>query len=150
MSEEDLHTVIEAFRGALRAYVRGDPESAASFFSDSDDVTLNNPVGPPRRGRDEVRTATIEGGANFQEGGPVRFEEVSSQFDEVSRYETPDLAYVVQIERHEGHVVGRDDPVVISLRVTMILRPEHGTWKIVHRHADPITTARPISTTFES
>jgi hypothetical protein len=25
----------------------------------------------------------------------------------------------------------------------MALRPEEGTWKVVHRHADPITSAQP-------
>ena len=25
----------------------------------------------------------------------------------------------------------------------MIFRPEDGTWKVVHRHADPITTPQP-------
>jgi hypothetical protein len=25
----------------------------------------------------------------------------------------------------------------------MIFRPEEGTWKVVHRHADPITTEQP-------
>ena len=28
-------------------------------------------------------------------------------------------------------------------QVTMIMRPEDGVWKIVHRDADPITTAQP-------
>jgi hypothetical protein len=27
--------------------------------------------------------------------------------------------------------------------VTSVLRPEAGAWKVVHRHADPITTPRP-------
>jgi ketosteroid isomerase-like protein len=32
----------------------------------------------------------------------------------------------------------------VALRTTSILRPENGgTWKVVHRHADHITTARP-------
>ncbi|HVL99480.1 MAG TPA: DUF4440 domain-containing protein [Egibacteraceae bacterium] len=137
--------------GSSASTRRGNPEPAASFFSerDDDDVTLNNPLGPPRRGPVEVRKAALEAGANFQEGGPVRFEEVSSRFEEVSRYATPDLAYVVQVERHEGRLAGSGDKVAISLRVTMIFRPEDGTWKIVHRHADPITTPRPVSTAIE-
>jgi hypothetical protein len=31
-----------------------------------------------------------------------------------------------------------------DLRVTLILRPEEGTWKVVHRHADSMTMAQPI------
>jgi hypothetical protein len=32
----------------------------------------------------------------------------------------------------------------VALRTTSIPRPEDGTWKVVHRHADPITTAQPV------
>lgn len=38
------------------------------------------------------------------------------------------------------------EPVFIELCVTMVYRREDGEWKVAHRHADPITTARPVST----
>lgn len=150
MTEHDLSSAIEAFRAALRSYVRGDEQPVASLFSQRDDVTLANPLGPPRRGPAEVGDGIVEGAKNYKEGGPLRFHEVSSHIEEVSRYATPDLGYVVQLERHEGLVAGSDDEVVIALRVTLIFRPEEGSWKVVHRHADPITTPRGISTTVQS
>ena len=55
---------------------------------------------------------------------------------------TPELAYVVRVERAKAKVGGREDIAPIALRVTMISRPEEGTWKVVHRQAEPITTAQ--------
>jgi ketosteroid isomerase-like protein len=37
---------------------------------------------------------------------------------------------------------GRDDVAPVSLRVTSIFRNEDGRWRLVHRHADPITSGR--------
>jgi ketosteroid isomerase-like protein len=120
-----------------------------SFFSVRDDVTLANPLGPPLRGPSAVMDGGVQGAASFKEGGSLRFAEVSTRFEEVSRYATSDLGYVVQIERHEGQLMGGNEPAVIALRVTLIFRREDHAWKIVHRHADPITTPRPISTTVQ-
>jgi ketosteroid isomerase-like protein len=47
---------------------------------------------------------------------------------------------VVEIERAKAKIGGSEELTPFALRVTMIFRPEEGTWKIVHRHADPITT----------
>jgi len=51
---------------------------------------------------------------------------------------------MVWVERVKAKVGGRQDVALIALRVTTIFRPEDGTWKVVHRHADPITTAQPV------
>jgi len=117
-----------------------------SMFSVHDDVTLANPMGPPLRGPSAVMDGGMQGAASFKEGGSLRFADVSTSFEEISRYATSDLGYVVQIERHEGQLAGGDDRVVIALRVTLIFRREEDAWKIAHRHADPITTPRPVGT----
>ena len=62
----------------------------------------------------------------------------------IAKYVTPELAYVVEIERGKAKLGDREDITPFALRVTMIFRPEDGVWKIVHRHADPITTAQPV------
>jgi ketosteroid isomerase-like protein len=46
----------------------------------------------------------------------------------------------VEVERLESKVGGREEVAPLSLRVTSVFRPEDGRWKLVHRHADPITT----------
>jgi ketosteroid isomerase-like protein len=61
----------------------------------------------------------------------------------VAKYVTADLAYVVQIERAEAKIGAREEITYYAMRATMIFRPEEGGWKVVHRHADPITTAQP-------
>jgi ketosteroid isomerase-like protein len=134
---------VEAYRQALNAFVRGDPKPCTAFFSRRDDVTLANPLGPPCLGPAEVDKAIAGGAANLREGSIRRIEEVS-------RYSTPDLGYVVQIERTQARLPGSDDVSPFALRVTMIFRREGDTWMVAHRHADPITTARPISTAIET
>jgi len=141
VSEHDFDSAIAAYRDALQAFVSGDPKGVLSRFSEEDDVTLANPLGPPRRGPSDVRRAAEEAAANFQSG--------SVRFEEVSRYATPDLGYVVQFERVDARLVGSEGMRQMSLRVTMVFRREDEVWKVAHRHADPITSPRPISSTFD-
>ncbi|MDQ3913371.1 MAG: hypothetical protein M3305_16695 [Actinomycetota bacterium] len=55
----------------------------------------------------------------------------------------------MQIERLKSKIGSREDTTPYALRATMIFRPEDGTWKVVHRHVDPITTARPAESVIQ-
>ena len=138
----DFDGAIEAFRQGLVRYVTGDPRPVLELFSQRDDVTLANPLGPPCRGPAEVGRVAADAAAHLRDGSPPRFEEIS-------RYSTSDLGYVVHIERTEARVDGSENLAQIALRVTVIFRREGDSWKVVHRHADAITTPRSITTVIQ-
>ena len=142
-SADSFDEAVEAFRGALEAFVKGDPGPCIQAFSRREDVTLANPLGPPHRGPQDVDKAAADGAALLRDGS-VR------GFEEISRYSTTDLGYIVQIERSQAIMPGSDEINPIALRVTLIFRREEDGWKISHRHADPITSPRPLSTTIET
>ena len=132
----DFDLAVQQTHLALDAFVRGDPGPILSIFSERDDVVLANPFGPPRRGRIEVERATEQAAALFRDG--------TCRYEEISRYVTPDLGYIHELERAEAKTGGNEEFSTVSLRVTMIYRREGDTWKIVHRHADPITAPRSL------
>jgi ketosteroid isomerase-like protein len=139
---DDLDEVIEQFHLAQGEVVKGNPEPALKMFSHREDVTLANPLSPPARGWEQVAETSERAASQFRDGEMVGFETVA-------KYVTPELAYVVHIERAKAKVGGGEDITPIALRATMILRPEEGTWKIVHRHADPITTSQPAESVIQ-
>jgi ketosteroid isomerase-like protein len=139
---DDLDEVIEQFHLAQGEVVKGNPEPALKMFSHREDVTLANPLSPPARGWEQVAETSERAASQFRDGEMVGFETVA-------KYVTPELAYVVHIERAKAKVGGGEDITPIALRATMILRPEEGTWKIMHRHADPITTSQPAESVIQ-
>ena len=139
---DDLDEVIEQSHLTLGEIVKGNPEPLKMVYSHREDVSLANPFGPPVRGWEQA-AATIERAAsNYKDGEVVGFENVA-------KYVTPELAYIVEVERYKAKVGGGEELAPISLRVTSIYRREDGVWKIVHRHADPITTAQPAESVIQ-
>jgi len=133
---DDVDERIEQYYRAQGEFLIGNPEPVKDLFSRREDVTLADPYGPPVRGWDEV-AKTIERAASLRSDGTFLGWQI------VAKCVTAELAYVVQIERAEAKVGAREDITPYAVRATMIFRPEDGEWKIVHRHADPITTPQP-------
>jgi ketosteroid isomerase-like protein len=135
MAASDLDHVVEQFHRALGEFFQGNPEPAKKLFSHRDDVSLANPFGPVARGWKQVAETMERAASHYQDGEATSFENIAT-------YLTPALAYIVEVERYKARVGGGQDIVPVALRVTSIFRPEDGTWKIVHRHADPITSVQ--------
>jgi ketosteroid isomerase-like protein len=137
MADADtLDGAIERYHQTLAEFIRGDPEPFKGMFAQEDAMTLANPFGPVRRGWTEAVEAMENAAAFYRDGEVVGF-------DELVRYVTAELAYIVEVERYRIKVAGDDDFSPVDLRVTSVLRPEAGGWKVIHRHADPIVTDRP-------
>jgi ketosteroid isomerase-like protein len=134
MAEHDLP--LEEYHRAGLEITNGNPDVYKSLYSRGEDVTLANPFGPPVRGWSDVSARLDRAAENYREGEVVGFENVSTVM-------AADLAYAVEIERYRARVGGAEEMTPVSLRVTSVFRREDGVWKVVHRHADPITAPRP-------
>ena len=135
MTTPDMAAFIDRYHRALDGFFRGDPESAKRLYSHREDVSLANPFGPVVIGWEQVEETMERAAGNYRDGG-------ASGFDTIATLVTAELAYFVEVERFEARIGGEQQMASGALRVTSILRPEDGVWKIVHRHADPITTSR--------
>jgi ketosteroid isomerase-like protein len=132
---KDFAAAVDESHAALGEFVKGDPDPLKALFSQADDVSLGNPFGPFRKGWKECAETMERAATLYRDGRAIGF-------DGVSQHLTADLACIAEVERYEAKVGGRDEVSPVALRVTTIFRLEDGTWKIVHRHADPIVTAQ--------
>ncbi len=135
MSTTDFDEAVDHYHRAAGEFVKGNPEPYKRVFSHREDVSLANPFGPVVRGWKQVAQTMERAASHYRDGEIIGFENVA-------KYVTADLAYIVEVERIQAKIGGREDVSRLALRTTSILRPEEGTWKVVHRHADPITTVQ--------
>ena len=142
MAQEHDLPLEESHRAGLEI-TRGNPEAYKQLWSRRDDATLANPFGPPVRGWEEVSARLDRTAGNYQDGEVVGFENVSTVI-------SPELAYTVEIETYRTRVGGAADLAQVALRVTTVWRREDGQWKVVHRHGDPITSARPAESVIQT
>jgi len=138
----ELEQAVEQSHGALAAIIRGDVSGYARLYSSRDDITIGNPFGPFSRGRENVIATGEVAAARYHDGEIVSFETVASHVSD-------ELACVVEVERFRAKVGDMDALAHVALRVTSVFRRENGAWRLVHRHADPITTPQPADSVIQ-
>ena len=142
-ASDDLYATIEESHRALDAFVKGDPAPLQALYSQREDVTLANPFGPAQRGLAQVRDTMARAAEHYRDGRVLGF-------DRISEHVTTELASIHELERLEAKLGGSEEMTPVSLRCTSIFRLEDGRWKIVHRHADPITETRPAESVIQA
>jgi ketosteroid isomerase-like protein len=136
LAAPDFDETVKRYHAALGEFVKGNPEPIKSMHSHRDDMSLANPFGGAARGWDKVADTLQFASSQFRDG------EVTS-FEIISEHVGPELAYIAQMERTKVKVRGGKDLVPHDVRATIIFRLEEGEWKVVHRHADYLTTLQP-------
>jgi ketosteroid isomerase-like protein len=141
--DQSAEAVIELSHSAWGEFIKGNPEPAKRLFSRSDDVSVGNPFGPFVRGWSQAEPVMDRAAQNWREGEVVGFELIA-------KYVTDDLACFVEVERYRAKIGGSVEPASAALRVTTVVRREDHNWKIVCRHADPITSPRPAESVVQT
>ncbi len=129
----DLEATVDDWYAAMSDFARGDSGPAKALLSHRDDVLLANPFGPAVRGLEKVAKAADYAASRFSEG------EVS-QPERIVTHISGGLAVIHEAE-HWKTRVGGGELKPFDLRVTSVYRREDGKWRLVLRHADPISTA---------
>jgi ketosteroid isomerase-like protein len=134
--DTSLAAAIEQSHRALRAILNGDPTLYEALFAERDDITLGNPFGPYARGKAAVSKTLAGAAAKYRDGEVVAV-------DAVATYANGNIACVVEVEHDRAKVGASTELAEFHVRVTSVYERLNGQWRLVHRHADPITTPRP-------
>jgi ketosteroid isomerase-like protein len=137
---DSFDQAVERYHAAHRDFVKGNPGPILQTFSQRDDVVLCNPLRPFARGRSEIAETTQQAASHLADG--------EWDAERVSTFATAELAYTVEIERFRATVDGKEGSG--ALRVTTIFRLEEDGWRVAHRHADAITTPRPVESVLQT
>ena len=131
-----LELVIAESHAALRKILNGDPSGYAALFADREDITLGNPFGPFGKGRAAVLEALGNASNKYKDGTVLAV-------DRIAVYGNGNIVCLVEIEHDRAKLGASPGFAEFAARVTSVYEKIGGRWKLVHRHADPITTSRP-------
>jgi uncharacterized protein (TIGR02246 family) len=131
-----LEAAIDESHEALRKILNGDPSGYAALFADRDDITLGNPFGTFGKGREAVLKALSNASTKYHEGSVLAV-------DRIAVYGNDTLVCLVEVEHDRAKLGASSDFAEFAARVTSVYENDGERWRLVHRHADPITTPRP-------
>jgi ketosteroid isomerase-like protein len=132
-----FNQTVEKYHRALGEFNKGNAQPVLEIFSMEDDISLASPLGSAVKGRKNVVETATRVASDLRDGE-------STGFENLTKFVSCDFAYIVENEHYRAKVAAKPEFDLITLRVTSIFRMEDGGWKMVHRHADPIISEKPV------
>jgi ketosteroid isomerase-like protein len=118
---------------ASRAFLNGDIGPLDRIATHVSPATIFGPKGDFIEGADKVNAANESGARNFESGGESRFEILQMSAND-------GIAYWAGIQWATARMTGKPEAIPFNLRVTEVFRREGDEWKLIHRHADPLSS----------
>ena len=131
--ESTLQAFLPQWEKAQSRFINGDPGQWKENASHRDDATVFGAFGGHEKGWNEVGPRYEWASSQFKESG------AKQEIEYLNSGVSGDLAFTVSIERQEARVGDQQALTQRALRVTSVFRKEGGAWKLLHRHADPLT-----------
>jgi NAD(P)H-dependent FMN reductase/ketosteroid isomerase-like protein len=125
----DFGAFMRAREAAAKAYVKGDVEPLRRMLAQADPATFFSPGGQTLGGAKAVAERYAADARRFGPGSTTELEVLQSASGE--------LGFWTGLQHAEAEIDGKRSPM--TLRVTEVFRVEDGEFRLVHRHADPVS-----------
>lgn len=136
LAGSSLDNVIDQHHKSLDELTTRIAEDTIALISHRENVTLGELFGPIARGHGKVAETTRFASSHMRDGEVGGFERIVTQV-------AANFGCIIETECLSTRLDGGKAVSPYSLPVTTIFLPEDGTWRIVHRQADPTTSVRP-------
>jgi ketosteroid isomerase-like protein len=135
-AESGFRRFLTEWEEAQARFLEGDPTQWKRMSSQGDGATIMGAFGGYEKGWKDVGPRYDWAAAQYKE----RKAKVKTEY--LSVVVSGDMAFTVAIERQEEARPGGQAPLKRELRATQVFRREGGSWKLLHRHADPLMEKR--------